>query len=43
MVICLAFMGVGGLISIVGGFLFLYVCYRAMWPKFGRLRAVSSS
>ncbi len=26
-------MGLGGLISIVGGFLFIYVCYRAMWPK----------
>ena len=25
-------MGVGGLISIAGGFLFIYVCYRAMWP-----------
>ncbi len=25
-------MGVGGLISIVGGFLFIYVCYRAMRP-----------
>ena len=24
-------MGVGGLISIAGGFLFIYVCYRAMW------------
>lgn len=36
-------MGLGGLVSIVGGLLFLYVCYRAMWPKSGRLRAVSSS
>lgn len=26
-------MGLGGLISIAGGFLFIYVCYRAMWPK----------
>ncbi len=26
-------MGVGGLISIAGGFLFIYVCYRAMWPR----------
>jgi len=26
-------MGVGGLISIVGGFLFIYVCYRAMWAR----------
>ena len=26
-------MGLGGLISIVGGFLFIYVCYRAMWPQ----------
>lgn len=26
-------MGLGGLISIVGGFLFIYVCYRAMWPR----------
>ncbi len=26
-------MGVGGLISIAGGFLFIYVCYRAMRPK----------
>ena len=26
-------MGVGGLISIVGGFLFIYVCYRAMQPR----------
>ena len=26
-------MGLGGLISIVGGFLFIYVCYRAMWPS----------
>jgi hypothetical protein len=25
-------MGVGGLISIAGGFLFIYVCYRSMWP-----------
>ena len=25
-------MGVGGLISIAGGFLFIYVCYRAIWP-----------
>lgn len=25
-------MGLGGMISIVGGFLFIYVCYRAMWP-----------
>ena len=25
-------MGLGGLISIVGGFLFIYVCYRAMRP-----------
>jgi len=24
-------MGVGGLISIAGGFLFIYICYRAMW------------
>jgi hypothetical protein len=29
-------MGVGGLISIAGGFLFIYVCYRAMWS--GRVR-----
>jgi hypothetical protein len=28
-------MGVGGLISIAGGFLFIYVCYRAMWPRAG--------
>jgi len=26
-------MGVGGLVSIAGGFLFIYVCYRAMWPR----------
>jgi hypothetical protein len=26
-------MGLGGLISIVGGFLFIYVCYRALWPR----------
>ena len=26
-------MGLGGLISIVGGFLFIYVCYRAMRPE----------
>ncbi len=26
-------MGLGGLISIVGGFLFIYVCYRATWPS----------
>lgn len=26
-------MGVGGLISIAGGFLFIYVCYRAMRPR----------
>ena len=32
-------MGVGGLISIVGGFLFIYVCYRAMWS--GRVRRES--
>jgi len=25
-------MGIGGLIAIIGGFLFLYVCYRAMRP-----------
>jgi hypothetical protein len=25
-------MGLGGLISIVGGFLFIYICYRAIWP-----------
>jgi len=24
-------MGLGGLISIVGGFLFIYICYRAIW------------
>ncbi|MDH3514992.1 MAG: cbb3-type cytochrome c oxidase subunit I, partial [Gammaproteobacteria bacterium] len=24
-------MGLGGLISIVGGFMFIYVCYRAIW------------
>ena len=32
-------MGVGGLISIAGGFLFIYVCYRAMWS--GRVRRES--
>jgi heme/copper-type cytochrome/quinol oxidase subunit 1 len=26
-------MGVGGLISIAGGFLFIYICYRAVWPR----------
>ncbi len=31
-------MGLGGLISIVGGFLFIYVCYRAMWPRAGASR-----
>ena len=25
-------MGLGGLISIIGGFLFIYVCYRSIWP-----------
>jgi cytochrome c oxidase subunit I len=24
-------MGLGGLVSIVGGFLFIYICYRAIW------------
>jgi hypothetical protein len=37
-------MGLGGLVSIVGGLLFLYVCYRAMRPASRRrLRVVSSS
>jgi hypothetical protein len=31
-------MGLGGLVSIVGGFLFIYVCYRAMWPRAGASR-----
>ncbi|MHB1140399.1 MAG: cbb3-type cytochrome c oxidase subunit I [Sulfuricaulis sp.] len=26
-------MGLGGLISIVGGFLFIYICYRAIWHE----------
>jgi len=31
-VVGMGLMGIGGLIAIAGGFLFLYVCYRAMRP-----------
>ena len=26
-------MGLGGLIAIIGGLLFLVICFKAMWPR----------
>jgi hypothetical protein len=31
-VISMGFMGLGGLIAVIGGILFLFVVFKAMWP-----------